>query len=316
MYAPADSGTDATRNPPAQRGPDPRCGAGARTPKRTMETYTMSTDKAAQAVPPHPVLAGHYQAADQRVGYIRRLFDESASSYDRINAWMSLRTGDRYRYDALSRTGLCPGQTVLDIACGTGVMAAYAQDLVAPTGIVLALDPSLPMLTEARNRGVRTRIAGVAEALPVADASADLISMGYALRHMADLRVGFGEMLRVLRPGGRLLILEMVPPRSVLGYTIAKIYLKHLVPTVTAWVTRNAQARRLMEYYWETVDLCVPPTVVLNTLREVGFDAVQRSIMFGLFTEYTARRPDAPEAPEAPEAPDIQSDCGMKTLPP
>jgi demethylmenaquinone methyltransferase/2-methoxy-6-polyprenyl-1,4-benzoquinol methylase len=250
----------------------------------------MSPDKPAPAVPPHPVLTGHYGRAAERVGYIRRLFDDTAPYYDRINAWMSLSTGETYRRDALVRAGLGPGQAVLDLACGTGVVARHAQDLVGPAGLVLALDPSLPMLAEAAARGVRHRIAGVAESLPLSEGSMDFVSMGYALRHVADLRVAFAELYRVLRPGGRLLILEMVPPRSPLGYALAKLYLKRLVPALASIAARDPRARRLMEYYWETVDRCVSPQVVQDTLSEVGFEGVHREVNLGLLNEYRARR--------------------------
>ena len=240
------------------------------------------------ALPPHPVLCGHYVSAAERVGYVRSLFDESAPSYDRINAWMSLRTGERYRRDALVRAGLSVGQQMLDIACGTGVLARHAQDLVGPGGRVLALDPSQPMLKEAAGRGVGLRAAAIAEALPLPDGSMDFVSMGYALRHVADLAVAFREFRRVLRPGGRLLILEMVPPRSSVGYALTKLYLKYTVPAVTALVTRNAKARRLMEYYWETIDRCVSPQTVLQALTDAGFESVSRQVQVAIMNEYTA----------------------------
>jgi demethylmenaquinone methyltransferase/2-methoxy-6-polyprenyl-1,4-benzoquinol methylase len=208
-----------------------------------------------------------------------------------INAWMSLRTGERYRYEALVRAGLGAGQSVLDIACGTGVLARHAQDLVGPEARVLAMDPSLPMLAEAGARGVRDRVAAIAECLPLPGQSVDFLSMGYALRHVADLKVAFREFRRVLKPGGRLLILEMVPPRSPIGYRLTKLYLKHLVPGLTSLVTRNPKARRLMEYYWETVDRCVSPEVVIDTLQAVGFESVRRGVQLGIMTEYTAVRP-------------------------
>ncbi len=242
-------------------------------------------------IPPHPVLTDHYASADERVRYVRPLFDEAAPSYDRINAWMSLRTGERYRRDALARAGLGAGKSVLDIACGTGVLARYAQDLVGADARVLAMDPSLPMLAEAGGRGVRDRVAAIAERLPLPDGAVDFVSMGYALRHVADLGVAFREFRRVLKPGGRLLILEMVPPRSAIGYRLTKVYLKYLVPGLTSLVTGNPKARRLMEYYWDTVDCCVSPEVVLDALQAVGLESVRRTVKVGIMTEYTAIRP-------------------------
>lgn len=250
----------------------------------------MNEAKSPNPLPPHPVLSGHYGSADRRVGYIRHLFDASAASYDRINAWMSLRTGERYRYDALRRAGMTEGQWALDIACGTGVMAMHAQRIVGDRGGVVAIDPSLPMLVEVGGRGVRNRVAGIAEQLPLADASVDFISMGYALRHVQDLRITFAEYLRVLRPGGTLLILEMVPPTSRIGYGLTKLYLKYLVPGITSLVTRSKHARRLMEYYWDTVEQCVSPQVVQNALGEVGFERIERAVLFRLMNEYRARK--------------------------
>jgi demethylmenaquinone methyltransferase/2-methoxy-6-polyprenyl-1,4-benzoquinol methylase len=240
---------------------------------------------------PHPVLPSHYARAEDRVGYIRRLFDGTAHSYDRINAWMSLNRGEQYRRDAMVRAGVGPGQRLLDCACGTGVMAAHAQELVGADGEVIALDPSLPMLVVAAERGVRHRIAAIAERLPLPDGSVDVITMGYALRHVADLGVAFAEFARVLRPGGQLLILEMVPPPSRAGRLFTRLYLKHLVPTLASLVTRSADSRRLMRYYWDTVSQCLPPAVVMQAMADAGFTHVSRHVQFALLTEYSARLP-------------------------
>lgn len=242
-------------------------------------------------LPPHPVLKDHYQSSEDRVGYVRALFDRTANRYDRINAWMSLNTGERYRQEALMRAGIHAGQSVLDCACGTGVLAAHAQRLVGPRGSVIALDPSLPMLLQAAKRGVEKRVASIAEQLPLPDASLDAVTVGYALRHVADLRIAFAEFARVLRPGGRLMILEMVPPTSPIGHFLAKLYLKHLVPALAYVATHDADSRRLMRYYWDTVDQCVAPSRVIAALEDAGFLDVRREILFGLLTEYHASAP-------------------------
>src|SRR5262249_49880962 len=122
-----------------------------------------------------------------------RLFDRVARHYDRINRTMSLGLGERYRRDALLRAGIRPGMRVLDVGSGTGVLAQFARDAVGASGAVAAVDPSAAMLDVARRRGVRDACRGVAESLPYRDASFDLVTMAYALRHVADLGRTFAE---------------------------------------------------------------------------------------------------------------------------
>jgi demethylmenaquinone methyltransferase/2-methoxy-6-polyprenyl-1,4-benzoquinol methylase len=250
-------------------------------------TDPTSTDR----LPPHPVLPKHYATEGHRVRYIRDLFDSTADGYDRINAWMSLNQGEKYRRDMLVKAGIKQGQTVVDVAAGTGVLAAHAQELVGSRGLVIAIDPSLPMLDVALCRGVQHRAAGIAERLPLAEASVDLVSMGYALRHVNDLIATFQEYRRVLRPGGQLMILEMVPPESRIGFRLTKVYLKYLVPALAAVLTRGEKGHRLMRYYWDTIAGCVPPETVLNALQDVGFTDVSRSTQLGILNEYRAKKP-------------------------
>ena len=97
------------------------------------------------------------------------------------------------------------------MAIGTGLVAREAAAILGGTGGVVGLDLSEGMLAEARRSLGVTLVQARAEALPFADASFDFVSMGYALRHVADLARLFAEYRRVLRPGGRLLVLEIAP---------------------------------------------------------------------------------------------------------
>lgn len=247
---------------------------------------------AAAALPPHQVLAGHYASESDRRPYIDELFEAAAGHYDWINGLMSFGSGRRYRRRALLRAGVAPGMTVLDVGCGTGVVAELAAAIVGADGVVVALDPSPSMLAEAgKRRGITIPVRGIGERLPLADASIDRLIMGYALRHVADLRVAFAEYARVLKPGGRLLLLEITRPRSKLAYYPLKLYLKHTIPTLTGWLRRSRDAQILMSYYWDTIEYCVEPASILAALDEFGLTQVEHHAELGIFSEYTATKP-------------------------
>ena len=242
-------------------------------------------------LPPHPVLDRYYRDTGERRTRVNQLFDDTARHYDRITSVMSFGSGSWYRRQALLRAGLAPGMSVLDVACGTGVVAGNAAKITGPGGLTIGLDPSWNMLSVAKRQRVRHAIQGMAEHLPFQDDRFDLVSMGYALRHVADLRTTFLEYLRVLKPGGAVLILEITPPRSGLSRAMLKAYMKFVVPPL-AWLgTGNRKAHTLMSYYWDTTDQCVPPDTILGALGEAGFEAVARSVQIGIFSEYTARKP-------------------------
>ncbi len=243
-----------------------------------------------QPVPPHPPLRDHYADEAGRQAQVRRWFDASAGNYDWVNAVMSFGSGVSYRTDALRRFGLHAGERLLDSGSGTGVIAAIAQRVVGATGLVVALDPSSGMLLQARNRGVCNLVPGRAEFLPFAEASFDRLTMGYALRHVADLGATFSEYLRVLAPGGSLLLLEITRPRGRFSSAVLRLYMRTLVPLLTRWVPQGRDTAALMTYYWDTIQHCVPPETILAALSAAGFSAVQRRVKLGVFSEYTATK--------------------------
>lgn len=242
--------------------------------------------EAAEPLRPHPPLARYYAGEGDRRRRVAAWFDATAPRYDRITQLMSFGSGHRYRRSVLQHAGLVAGTSVLDVACGTGVLAEHARRLVGASGRVVALDPSFGMLLRARARGAGHLARGRAEALPFVDASFDLVTMGYALRHVADLRATFAQYRRVLRPGGRLLVLEITRPASRLAHRLLGFHLGRVVPALARLGRRGAEASELMEYYWETIDQCVPPERILAALEEAGFSAVRREVELAIFTSY------------------------------
>lgn len=250
---------------------------------------TASPPEASPDLAPHAVLPQYYGRTEARAGFVRRLFDDTAEHYDRINRVFSLGTGAWYRRQALRRAGLRPGDRVLDVATGTGLVAREAARL---GGRVTGLDPSAGMLAAARRNLPIGLVQGRAEAIPLADASADFLSMGYALRHVADLGTAFAEYRRVLRPGGRLLLLEIGRPEGRLAQALARAYLGRVVPALCRLTAPRGRDDLLMRYYWDTIEACVPAETILGRLRAVGFEAVACETSLGLFKSYMARRPE------------------------
>src|SRR5262249_24268188 len=135
---------------------------------------------------PHAPLTRYYADESQRRGWVRRLFDDTAPDYDRIERIAGLGSGPWYRGAALARAGLKPGMRVLDVGVGTGMVSCQAARIVGDPALVTGVDPSPGMLGNVQvPTGVRL-VRGGAESLPFADASFDFVTMGFALRHIAD----------------------------------------------------------------------------------------------------------------------------------
>jgi demethylmenaquinone methyltransferase/2-methoxy-6-polyprenyl-1,4-benzoquinol methylase len=248
--------------------------------------------QAKTSLPPHPTLNRYYQKDAERPAYIRAMFDASARHYDLISSMMSFGTDKRYRRRALLDWGLQPGMSLLDVACGTGMVAGPAMEIVGAEGRVVGVEPSAGMLGEAVRKGrLKWALRGVAEDLPLADDSFDMVTMGFALRHVSDLLTAFREYRRVLKPGGKVLILEITRPPPGLAYRCFKLFMKSVIPAMTRVSTFNREAQSLMDYHWETVDQCVPSAAILEAMGQAGFEQVTRRIQATFCYEYSGMKP-------------------------
>lgn len=243
---------------------------------------------------PHPTLPGRYTSPEAKPAFVNRLFDRGAKYYDGVVNWGFLHSGAYYRRWVQHRYGLRPGMHVLDVACGTGLVAAGAAKVLGSAENITCLDPSSGMLEEARKKLAARFVQGRAEALPFPDGSFDFLTMGYALRHVTDLEQTFAEYHRVLRPGGRALILEVTKPAGAVGRFLFRLYFGRIYPALTQLFTRSRDAREMMAYYWETMDACVPPDAVLAAMRAGGFADVRRKGIGGMFSEYSGVKRAAP----------------------
>jgi demethylmenaquinone methyltransferase / 2-methoxy-6-polyprenyl-1,4-benzoquinol methylase len=206
---------------------------------------------------------------------------------------MAFGSGSRYRRCALQRAGLAAGMSVVDIGVGTGLVAREAAYLVGNASLVTGVDPSSGMVAQARVPvGVRL-LSGRAEAIPLPDACADFLCMGYALRHISDLSLALAEFWRVLKPGGIICLLEITRPERALPRALLKAYLRGVVPMLAYIVARQPETPQLMRFYWDTIDACASPRAIMMAIEEAQFVSVTRHLELGIFSEYCAVKPHA-----------------------
>jgi demethylmenaquinone methyltransferase/2-methoxy-6-polyprenyl-1,4-benzoquinol methylase len=242
-------------------------------------------------VAPHPPLRRYYSEDKDRQSFLNELFDRTAYQYRNIDKATGFGFGLRYRRHVLREAGLKEGMRVLDVACGPGLVAQCAGEIVGTSGMVIGLDPSIGMLREAQKGPCRNLVRGIGERLPFPDRGFDFLSMGYALRHVSDLKTAFLEYRRVLKSGGIVVLLELSRPRSPLLLALVRFYIRTVLGVAFAAGTGSRDMKTLMAYWWDTTEYCVPPPTILGALREAGFtDCSMHEQFNGLLRDYRAAR--------------------------
>ncbi|MBA3408855.1 MAG: ubiquinone/menaquinone biosynthesis methyltransferase [Solirubrobacterales bacterium] len=166
-------------------------------------------------------------------GQVRAMFDRIAQVYDLMNAVMTAGLHHRWRTRAADLAMLGPGGRALDVACGTGDLAVELVRRVGPSGQVVGSDFSEPMLERARRKSaeVRWEWANALE-LPYPDDGFDAATVGFGARNFSDLDRGLAEMARVVRPGGRVVVLEITVPQRPPLSTFFSIWFDRVVPAL------------------------------------------------------------------------------------
>ncbi|MBU1236560.1 MAG: class I SAM-dependent methyltransferase [Gammaproteobacteria bacterium] len=244
---------------------------------------------------PHKPLTDYYADEQERQGFVRDIFDQTAPDYDRIENLLAFGSGPWYRRQALLRAGLQPGMRVVDIGTGTGLTAREAVAIVGDGALVTGVDPSAGMLANAALPAGVSLVDGRAEAIPLPDAGFDFLSMGYALRHVGDLSTACAEFHRVLKPGGRLCLLEITRPESGTGRLLLKGYMRGVVPALATLIGKRKETAQLWRYYWDTIEHCASPASIVATLADAGFTDVRHHVetrALSVLAEYQARKPD------------------------
>jgi demethylmenaquinone methyltransferase/2-methoxy-6-polyprenyl-1,4-benzoquinol methylase len=207
---------------------------------------------------------------DDKVRAVRSMFDTIAPRYDLVNRVMTFRMDVGWRRRTVRELRLGPGSRVADLACGTGDLC---RELVTQDLVPLGFDLSYGMLANART-DVPLAQADILR-LPVPDASLDGATCGFALRNLVELRAFFDELARVVRPGGRIALLEVAePPNRALRWGHS-IYFGKVVPKVGGLLS-DAGA---YQYLPKSVAYLPPPEQMLDDLAGAGFSYVRRHLL-------------------------------------
>ena len=213
---------------------------------------------------------------EEKTARVRGVFDSVADNYDLMNDLMSGGLHRLWKRFALAQTGLRPGQCALDVASGTGDLGAGLARQVGKQGLAVLTDINREMLSRGRDRlidrglaaNVRFVIAN-AEALPFPDRSFDCVTIGFGLRNVTDKPAALAAMRRVLKPGGRLLVLEFSKPTLEILKPAYDAYSFNVLPRLGGVIAGDAASYR---YLAESIRMHPDQETLAGMMREAGFD--------------------------------------------
>ena len=225
---------------------------------------------------------GPLPQGEAKVRAVRAMFDAIAPRYDLVNRVMTFGMDVGWRRATVAGLALSPGSLVLDVAAGTGDLC---RELAAAGHRAVGVDLSWQMLAHARTDA--PLVQADALRLPVPAAAADGVTCGFALRNLADLPSFFAELARVVRPGGRVALLEVAQPTSPLLRQGHSVYFTHVVPRIGGWLSDPAAYR----YLPRSVAYLPDAAGLAAQLHDAGFSAVERrTLSWGIAQLVTATR--------------------------
>ena len=223
------------------------------------------------------------------------MFNSIAGRYDFMNRFLSLGTDMNWRKKAIRQLKKDRPHIILDVATGTGDMSILAAKLLNPEKII-GIDISEQMLELGRKKVEKERLGdkitlqtGDSETIKFAENTFDAVMAAFGVRNFQDLEKGLKEMLRVLKPGGQVLILEFSKPRRKPVRSLYNLYMGIVAPEVAKWFRQNKQA---YDYLNESSNAFPDRQEFINILNKVGFtDTRFKSLSLGICCIYSGKKP-------------------------
>lgn len=229
-----------------------------------------------------------FLTGDERSTYVQKMFNRIAKRYDLMNTLMTGGRDKAWRKRVVKLAKLKTDEKVLDLGTGTGVLTRELLR-VHPAENIIAADFSLDMMLMGKHWGGAHLTCADAMYLPFADAQYDVVVSGFLVRNVANLTRVLAEQFRVLKPGGRLVILDATQPRKNLVAPLANLYLKYAIPVLGKLVTGQTAAYK---YLPESTINFLTAEVLAEKITEAGFEQVGFEIrMLGTMAIHTALKP-------------------------
>ncbi len=223
--------------------------------------------------------------SDQDPAFVRSAFSAIAPRYVVANHVLSLGIDVLWRRHTARVASEINPRRILDLATGSGDLAATLRSR-CPEAEIVGADFCAPMLKEARKRNLPALVVADGLALPFSDGVFDVVTVAWGLRNMASWSVALSEMRRVLRPGGRLAVLDFSLPTRPLLRSAYRWYLHRLLPTLGGWIAGDREAYR---YLGESIERFPAGQAMCDLIQEAGFDTVRAEpLMAGISSLYVA----------------------------
>jgi demethylmenaquinone methyltransferase/2-methoxy-6-polyprenyl-1,4-benzoquinol methylase len=216
---------------------------------------------------------------EEKAGRVRAVFDSVANKYDLMNDLMSFGIHRLWKRQVIEIAGVRRGQRVLDLAAGTGDLSSRFSGLVGPDGLVVFSDINAAMLEQGRSRmldegraGNLSYIQADAQHLPFPDDYFDCVTIGFGLRNVTDKQLALDAIFRVIKPGGRLLVLEFSKPILKPLETIYDLYSFNLLPKIGRLVTQDEDSYR---YLAESIRMHPDQETLKQMMEQAGFEGCE-----------------------------------------